>query len=571
MRIFLWFAFMYLFFFCNPGFSQGMLITDYFLYTSMDEINYAGFIPDTAAVYLAAELVNENNIIIHHQKIRSGNGHFIGSFKPGGKFATGLYWIRIYPPGTGGNGNFLIYKPIFGIHEDDLFEESWKKSLPGETEAGAFTGQDAGTRTGDPDKNDTDDNEFAQLNPSNLQGKGSFSLTTNSDFYHPGETVHLTIRNLSTAIKPDQKIIVKAVGIDLADSALSGNLPDIAFTKYTDHSVIKVNNILSLSGRYINPRTGRPRTNYGVTVSRLGRQGFFEIKSVDRLGNFNFVTEDWPEFNRVYISTLEQGISGLTVVDTFYRQISDVPRFSIPSNSVAAIQTFVKEAGMRKILRDQYTESVNTQPEVFITPVYDTTRVYQKADITYDLSDYIQFQDMAEVAREILPFVQINKKRNKYRFRIVNNRNPYLTKFPLFLVNGMPTRDAGLVLGLDISQVQIIDILYMPESLKPFGLSGFGGVMAIYTLEQVAVPNCLTLNYQGLHREDGKRDKPSNPNIPDLSPVIYWEPEMEMQDGYLEISFPLNDILSDVQVTVTGVDWNGNILQSEKMIHLKKE
>ncbi|HLF35842.1 MAG TPA: hypothetical protein VI583_16480 [Cyclobacteriaceae bacterium] len=562
MREFLWSTFTGLFFFCNPAFSQGILITDYFLYTSMDEIHYSGFLPDTSTVYLAAELVNENNHIIQRQKIRSRYGHFTGSFDPGEKLATGLYWVRIYQPGAGSGGNFLMYKPLFAIHEDDL---------PGDTEAGTFNGPDAGTGPDDLQPTGNVHDEFIQLSTLDLTGMDSFILTTDADLYHPGETVHLTIRDLSTRIKPGQKMIVKAVGLDLADSSSYGDLPDITFTSHTDHFDDTANNILSLSGRYLNPRTGRPRMNYGVTVSRLGSQGFFRIKSVDRFGNFNFETDDWPEFNTLYISTIEQNISGLSVTDSFYRPVNDMPQYSIPVNSVAAIKTFAKEAGMRKILREQYTESLTTKPEVFITPVYDTTRVYEKADISYDLSDYIAFQDMEEVAREIMPFVQIVKKKNRHRFRIVHHRNPYLTKFPLFFLNGKPTRDAELVLGLDISQVQIIDVLYMPETLKPFGLSGFGGVMAIYTLEPVQVPNCLTLNYQGLRREVGKPDQLPNPEVPDLSPVIYWEPEVEMQDGKIEISFPLNNILSDVRITAAGMDSNGNILQVEKVIHIIKE
>ena len=321
---------------------------------------------------------------------------------------------------------------------------------------------------------------------------------------------------------------------------------------------------------YVNPENGTPRINYTVAVIGLGIRPWINFTQVDKNGNFLFDASKWPENSTIYLSTIGQPIDGLTFSDHFFSDIPEVPAIYFDHSQLAPIDSFVQEAGIRRVLATQYFDRKMEEAKVSEQVLYDTTCVYPKPDLSYDLNDYIQFNDMAEVIQNILINVHLIESKKGNKLFIYNNKNRDLNRHPVFLINGIPTRDISLVLGLNINEVQRIDLLYEKKSLVSYGIAGFGGIMAIYTRQQVDIPNSMKVDFHGLHSQDNIAGPRKQPGLPDFSPVVYWNPGVTVSSGTGEVQFRLNDLLSDLKVDIRGFDRNGKLIGNSAIIRVKQ-
>ncbi|HLF35052.1 MAG TPA: hypothetical protein VI583_12490 [Cyclobacteriaceae bacterium] len=329
-----------------------------------------------------------------------------------------------------------------------------------------------------------------------------------------------------------------------------------------------------LRGRYINPETFFPRSHCAIAMFAFGKYPWMWFRQTDAEGNFFMDISKLKESTTIYISTINQPINGLSYKDEFYLEFPERPYIFFNQSDFCALDSFVIIAKIRNVLDHQYFEikpvkEENTSQVLSEILLYDTVKIYPKPDLTYNLNDYVKFESMTEVIQNILNNVHLNKTKNVTELYIYHKQYPDLNRNPLILINGIPTLDPEQMLNLNIQDVHRIDILYSNSALLPFGITGLGGVIAVYTSQPVYMKNLEKFNYQGLHQSPGEYRPKLSADLPDFSPVLYWNPGVSMENDRIHVRFLTNNLLTDLKVRVIGTDENGRIIQETGVINIE--
>ena len=406
---------------------------------------------------------------------------------------------------------------------------------------------------------------------------GTIRIDHDRNIYMPGDSVHLQISDTGKSdLDYDSGMLVLVSESNQYDVTFNSK-PVIIISKKSDsidslpNKDLKMDSCFCLRGNYINPSTGTPRSNYSIALIGLGEKPSISFTHADKNGDFTFDASNWPENNSVYISTIGQPVEGLTYSDNFFRNFSEQPIIDFGNDDFAPLDSFITESKIRSVLHFQYLKGRSGTPRNAEQILYDTTKIYQKPDVSYDLNDYIQFNDVADIIHNILIYVHLTNNKKGDRLIIFNNQNPGLNKNPLYLINGIPTRDLQLVLSLNVKDIQKIDLLYNVNTIKPFGIAGLGGIMAIYTTQNVEIPNTIKVNLQGLHKQDGIYVPEREEGIPDFSPVLYWDPQYASRDQKQNVSFRLNNLISDMKINVFGKNSSGKLIRDSVILKIGPE
>ena len=421
-------------------------------------------------------------------------------------------------------------------------------------------------------------NELKYYNAAEVDATaGNILVTPDRSFYLPEDSVHFTLSGEGLhSLDPGSELLVSVaesvqheVVFDQKPVALM--VPDDKMTISPTNDTTVSDQCFCLRGNYVNPSTGVPRANYSIALIGLGENPGIQFTHADKNGNFNFDASTWPENNSVYISTIGQPVEGLTYSDHFFRNFSELPIVDFGREDFAPLDSFITEAKIRSVLHFQYGNRGGGTPRNAEQILYDTTRIYSKPDVSYDLNDYIQFNDVADIIHNILIYVHLISNKQGERLFIFNNQNLSLNKNPLYLVNGIPSRDLQLVLGLNVKDIQKIDLLYTVEAIRPFGIAGLGGIMAIYTTQNVEVPNTVKVNLQGLHRPVERFVPVTEKGIPDFSPVVFWDAHYFPEEGKPAPGIHLNNLISNLKINVIGKKSDGKLISGSANINIKPE
>ncbi len=402
---------------------------------------------------------------------------------------------------------------------------------------------------------------------------------TDREIYNPRDSVHLviTIENRGGPAISDARLIIDVSEQQQAENHFNKNgiyiLKDPAkklqLSSENNGGGLIINKYLVL-GKYVNPADNTPMAGHPLALVSLGENPQLLATTVNTNGYFSFDVSSLMENNSVYISTVGGPVKGLSTEFRYFRNFPDLPVLYRDSSMLASLDSFAGVAKIRNVLFYQYFESHASPPVASEKLLYDTTQVYSQADNSYNLNDYIQFADVREVIREILPYVNYKHPKNKPRIIIYNNQNTNLGDNPLFLVNGMPTQNVPFVMGLSTKDLQKIDLLYTNENIEPFGSLGTGGVMAFYTDQPIEVPGTKLLDFRGFHHPRPIFNPVVNKDLVNLSPVVYWNPACEMKNGRARADFRLNDLVTDLVVNITGYDKDGKIFRTSVVIKVRK-
>ena len=531
--------------------AQISLITDNPFYLSFDVIHYT-LITKNPDRFFALELVNDRNKPAIQQKLKPEHGRFSGEIKLLPDLPTGLYWLRTYPGGQDPLENSIYYCPVVILNPDDLAGSRWEKII---------------------------------LNPVNLKPTGksnplnsghAIRLAPDKSEYNPGDSVTIDLSlNAGLNMAVNSSLTVSVTELDQSEADFNKSQAMVITNKNPEtgnQDTIRdgKGNEFLLRGTYVDAVTGIPRSNYSVALIGLGKEPSINFTRADPNGRFSFDMKNSTENDRYYLSTISQSSEGLSWKDDFFRDIDVKPAVYFDSADVAALNSFVTVAKTRNILHNQYYVKNHEETIPSEQILYDRTRVYPKPDLTYTMNNYIQFDDIEDVIRNILITVHLAKSKKGNHIFIYNNQSPWLNRNPLFLINGIPSHDDSLVLSLNINDIKRIDILDMRTTLAPFGLAGLGGILAIYTSQKVMPTGYVATRFTGLHEQRSEFSAVLHDEFPDLSPVVYWNAAIKLTQNSARISFRLNDILSDLKVEVTGYDASGKIIRSDRVIKINK-
>ncbi len=185
------------------------------------------------------------------------------------------------------------------------------------------------------------------------------------------------------------------------------------------------------------------------------------------------------------------------------------------------------------------------------------------------LKDYVKFNTMAEIIKEILPGVNIRKsKQGKFQVKIYAKFLKHVYKLePLYIVNGQPTFDTDFILHLNANFIKSIGIIHSPDNLIPFGEVGTNGVMIINTSEEIKTPNDKNIiEFKGFnivkeyYQPKYDNEETKNNSIPDFRSVLYWNPTIITdENGETTVEFYTSDEVSNYNIAIEGLSSTGQI------------
>ena len=197
---------------------------------------------------------------------------------------------------------------------------------------------------------------------------------------------------------------------------------------------------------------------------------------------------------------------------------------------------------------------------------------YGKPTQTIDPQLFIDLPDFNEISKELLPGVKFRNYNNEPTLQVINApRHNFFDEKPLILIDGIPIRDLNVIKGMGTADIDRVDIC---QSERFYGDLRFAGVVAIYTtkadysnlpesdqlirlkLETIQLPASLN------------EPETSDPTIPDLRQVIFWNPSVSPQ-GIIPIKCNTSSVLGSYRLVVRGRLKDGTLFFTDKQFEVK--
>jgi len=331
---------------------------------------------------------------------------------------------------------------------------------------------------------------------------------------------------------------------------------------------------LGLKGKVVDRQTEEALSVRALTFTQTGERPGYSFQFTDQDGNFEF--DDIYFHNRNNELILNVGEDERILLDTIHlKPVFDPPPVigNIWLNPV--FNNFVNTRRLDQRFSKFYTHMIDSG-QFLEEDFYASNKIYDKPDLSYDLDDYIQLTDMREVIIELLPNVKIFNLNGKTRIRIYHSANADMQPDPLFLVNGKIVKDNDFILGMDITLVKNIDVLVREAKLKYFGPVASGGIVAIYTKKPIDIPFGTRIDMAGFHQPakivlNGMPAELVSNTLPNFDPVVYWNPELKYNQNTDTIfEFYLNDLMSDMEIIVLGINKSGEVFYDRKITLIEK-
>lgn len=236
---------------------------------------------------------------------------------------------------------------------------------------------------------------------------------------------------------------------------------------------------------------------------------------------------------------------------------STIPTLTI-SPSIEA-QLLARTVGMQ--VQNLYFE------EKYVTPRFDSTAFFGKADETYLLDDYIRFPVMEEVLREYVRGVLVRKQRSNFRFFTLDmlNKRPF-NETPLILIDGVPVFDVNKVMEYDPLKVKKVEVM-----TRRFyhGYAAFPGIISYTTykgdLDGFELDKrYVDVDYEGLQMQREfysprhESLKEGDTRLPDQRSLLYWNADLSTDaTGKQYPQFFTSDVPGTYQIVIEAMTLDG--------------
>ncbi len=184
------------------------------------------------------------------------------------------------------------------------------------------------------------------------------------------------------------------------------------------------------------------------------------------------------------------------------------------------------------------------------------------ADIMIDVADYIQFETIEDLVKEVIPslFVRTRRDEKQVRVALPGPMKP-ATSAPIFVVDGYTTRNSDFFLNLKPTELERIGVVYSPKKLMPLGMLGANGIVLIETKsgnkrDQPADEYNKVVGANRPFNFHNNQHPPSG-HAPLFRSTLFWLPQVQTENGRADLSFYLSDDVTDWGIYVEGVNDSG--------------
>lgn len=183
---------------------------------------------------------------------------------------------------------------------------------------------------------------------------------------------------------------------------------------------------------------------------------------------------------------------------------------------------------------------------------------------SFDVPNYKAFPTMYEFFREVAGELRVRRKKDSYSARLYNAPNQrFFGENPLYIIDGMLTRDDDYVMNLNPARVRYLAFYYVGSELRrDFPALGNNGVVQIETVRGAenfpAADAAEQLPINGLQaRADFPARNAAGADVPVLSPLLLWDTGSGIRE--LTLPLPASDDGGRYRVLVTARAADGTL------------
>lgn len=194
------------------------------------------------------------------------------------------------------------------------------------------------------------------------------------------------------------------------------------------------------------------------------------------------------------------------------------------------------------------------------------------SDIKFVVSEYEKFEQLYDFFNELITPLQFKKVQGRM---VATMNNPKSTRAvttvlagnPLFIIDGKVTRNADYAGQLPLSNVETIELIYDPETLrKRYNVMGISGVVLVNTITPIFdFPKTdsddlfkITGN-QGQMEFNTFKTEQAEENYPYFRSTVYWNPDISTNaNGIAQLSFDHPDDRGEFSIVIIAQDGEGN-------------
>jgi len=329
---------------------------------------------------------------------------------------------------------------------------------------------------------------------------------------------------------------------------------------------------LTISGTLKDKNSGEILPEEKLYLSVISGYSQFDITKTDTNGKFIFTLNSLYNDQDILISTdnKEQDIEIITD-NSFINNINNfkAPNYHLDSSKIELINEMY--------LNSQLTNYFPDKSELLKTNSDTTVNFFGPAEISINIDDFIKLPTLHEVFDEIVPSVNVRKKKEDYYFQVYNMKNNRFFKDPLVFYDQFLILNINNLLKVKPKYINKIDIINREYII---GNYIFNGIIFIESktgkIPGIDLPkNSIITNFQTIHEsteinfpvyEDSNR---INSKLPDFRNLLYWNSNAALKDN-LKLEFYTSDHSSEYDIIVRGITESGELFYGKTTLLVRK-
>lgn len=331
-----------------------------------------------------------------------------------------------------------------------------------------------------------------------------------------------------------------------------------------------------IKGTAFDPVSGDPVTSRVFSIYNVNEGTFSRLRCVD--GNYSFnlpVFKGRTDLQIINMNPFQPKVPNIQILPVS-NELPHLPVFNPEPERSPEVEKYLYYSILRRKINEIFFEfnpdSIRLE-EPAVLPF--------KPDRSFDMSKYRLIKNVFDFIHEAAFNTTFYKENGTQKFRLFNiQTKKYFMTPPWFVVDGHFIFNDSLVYNIPFSHLKRIDLYVRNSSIfryfEPIMVQG--GVVAIYTKDNYLIdyirkmPNTVRVNgfpTSNFQDETEKSGPDGNHATPDLSPVIYWNPEIHTNDqGFAEVVFRANDVTGLYLMHVAGMTENGDPLSGNLIIRI---
>ena len=193
------------------------------------------------------------------------------------------------------------------------------------------------------------------------------------------------------------------------------------------------------------------------------------------------------------------------------------------------------------------------------------------------LKDFVALPTMPEVLNELVPYVNVRKRKGKRILVVVDQTRKNVYDNPLILVDNLPVFNVEEILAINPAKIERIDVI---GKVYSFGDLLIQGIVMFHTKTDnfagIQLPSSLAfVEYQTITPSAAVQFPVYNPqnqtpgHSPDFKNLLYWNPNIQISANDTTITFYTADEITDYEIIVRGKTADGSSVFGKLDIQVK--